>query len=82
MKARYPWPALLALVLAACGLIPRPPVERILEDGDCSTVPAIERLAITVSDRGSQVLFRWSGTRFGGMVQTAVGVVPRDASFG
>jgi hypothetical protein len=82
MNARYPWALLLALVIAACGSVTRSPVERILEDGDCSTVPDIERRAITVSDRGSQVTFRWNGTRFGGMVQTAVGAVPRDASYG
>ena len=71
----------LALALASCGSL-RPPVERILQEGECGSVPDIERLAITVSDHGARVSFQWSGQRFAGMVQTSTAPVTRDASYG
>ena len=61
----------VALALSACGSWQAPSVDRILQEGDCGSVPDIERLAIIVSDHGAQVAFQWSGTRFGGMVQTS-----------
>jgi hypothetical protein len=76
------WLALVALALAACGSIPRSPVERILQEGDCAAVPDIERLAIIVSDHGTKVSFQWNGTRFAGTVQTSTGTLARDASWG
>ena len=71
---------LLAVTLAACTSVPR--VDRILEDGDCATAPDIERLVITMSDYGSKVEFRWSRTRFAGMVTASSGAPATDASYG
>src|SRR5262249_35699226 len=72
----------LILALVACGTTKRNPVERILEDGDCATVPDIERLSITLSDHGAKVVFRWSATRFAGTVLTDTGPFPKDPSAG
>ena len=80
--AKFGWSVLLACALSACGYLKPTPVERILQDGDCATVPDIERLAITVSDHGAKVSFQWSGTRFAGMVQTSTAALARDASYG
>jgi hypothetical protein len=71
---------LLAFALAACTSAPT--ADRILEDGDCGTVPDIERLSITVSDRGTKVAFRWTRTRFAGMVIAGTGAVEKDSSYG
>lgn len=71
-----------ALGLTACGSLPRAPLERVLQEGDCATVPAIERLVITVSDHGTKVAFQWSGSRFAGTVQTSAAALERDASYG
>jgi hypothetical protein len=76
------WSVLLAVALGSCGSIPRTPVERILQEGDCASVPDIERLSFTVSDHGAKVSFQWSGTRFGGTVQTSMDALARDASYG
>jgi hypothetical protein len=73
--------AVAALALAACAM-QRPPMERILQEGDCASVPDIEHLAITVSDHGAKVAFRWSGQRFAGTVQTSTDPLGRDASYG
>ena len=72
----------LALALSACGSLPRPAMERILQEGDCSQVPDIERLSITVSDHGTKVAFQWNGSRFAGTVQTSAASLERDASYG
>jgi hypothetical protein len=72
---------LCALALAACAM-QRPPMQRILQEGDCGSVPDIEHLAITVSDHGAKVVFRWSGERFAGTVQTSTDALARDASYG
>jgi hypothetical protein len=72
---------LVALVMGGCGYLPRAPVERIMQDGNCAEVPDIERLAITVSDHGTKVGFHWSGSRFAGMVQTSSEALARDASY-
>jgi hypothetical protein len=72
----------VALAFAGCGSWQAPSVERILQEGDCGSVPDIERLAILVSDHGAQVAFHWSGTRFAGMVQTSAAALARDASYG
>ena len=66
MMAYRGWSVVLALALASCGSLQRPVAERILQEGDCGTVPDIERLAITVSDHGAKVSFQWSGQRFAG----------------
>jgi hypothetical protein len=79
---RFLLPVLLASAIAGCGTFPRLQAERILEDGDCATVPDIERLAMTVSDHGTKVVFRWSATRFAGTVLTDSGPFPKDASSG
>lgn len=71
---------LFAFALAACASAP--PVDRILEDGDCGTVPDIGRIAIMVSDRGTKVSFRWTRTRFAGMALAGSGAVEKDASHG
>jgi hypothetical protein len=73
---------ILILALASCGTLKRYSVERILEDGDCAAVPDIERLAITLSDHGTKVVFRWSATRFAGTVLTDTGPFPKDPSAG
>ena len=57
-------------------------MERMLQEGDCSTVPAIQQLAITISDHGSKVTFQWSGQRFAGTVQTSTAALAPDASYG
>jgi hypothetical protein len=72
----------VAVALSACGSWQAPSVDRVLQEGDCGSVPDIERLAITVSDHGAQVAFHWSGTRFAGMVQTSSAALARDASSG
>jgi hypothetical protein len=80
MSAQRLFPVLLACALAACASAPR--VDRILEDGNCATAPDIERLIITMSDYGSKVEFRWSRTRFAGMVVASSGAPATDASYG
>jgi hypothetical protein len=72
----------VALALSACGSWQTPVAERILQEGDCGSVPDIDRLTIVVSDHGAQVAFQWSGTRFAGMVQTSAATLARDASYG
>jgi hypothetical protein len=72
----------VAFVLGGCGYLPRAPVERIMQEGNCADVSGIERLAITISDHGTKVAFQWSGSRFAGMVQTSSETLARDASHG
>jgi hypothetical protein len=74
--------ASLVLAVAACGAIRPYGVERVLEGGDCDPVPDIERLAITLSDHGTLVAFKWQRTRFAGAVLTQRDRPPRDASAG
>jgi hypothetical protein len=72
----------LVLALTGCGALRPYGVERILEGGDCDPVPDIERLAMTLSDHGTLVTFKWQKTRFAGAVLTQRGGQPRDASAG
>ncbi|MCC6194423.1 MAG: hypothetical protein IT518_08150 [Burkholderiales bacterium] len=72
----------LVLALAACGALRPYGVERILEGGDCDPVPDIEQLAITLSDHGTLVAFKWQKTRFAGAVLTQRSGQQRDASAG
>ena len=72
----------LAIALAGCASLQRPSMERILQEGDCASVPDIDRLSINVSDHGSKVSFRWSGSRFAGTVLTSMEPLARDASSG
>jgi hypothetical protein len=72
----------LALALCACASPQRTSMERILQEGDCSTVPGIEQLAIAISDHGATVAFQWSGQRFAGTVQTSTASLTTDASYG
>jgi hypothetical protein len=76
------WIVVAAFVVGGCGYLPRAPVERIMQDGNCAEVPDIERLSITISDHGTKVAFQWSGSRFAGMVQTSSETLARDASAG
>ena len=76
------WIVIVAIIVGGCGYLPRPPVERVLQDGSCAEVPDIERLVITVSDHGTKVAFQWGGSRFAGMVQTSSEALTRDASYG
>ena len=71
-----------ALALSACASWQAPSVERVLQEGECGSVPDIEGLAFIVSDHGAQVAFKWSGTRFAGMVQSSAAALTRDASYG
>ena len=75
------WSLLAALLLGACSM-GRGAGERVLQEGDCASVPDIEHLAITISDHGAKVTFQWSGTGFAGMVQTSAVPLTRDASYG
>src|SRR5690242_16444170 len=69
------------MALAGCAL-QRPSMDRILQEGDCTSVPDIDRLAINVSDHGSKVSFQWGGARFAGTVLTSMEPRARDASYG